>query len=76
MKELRPLAVGSYSAPLSSSRGWHVFRREVITDEDVLHIAKNSFIQRQTYDAYSQIVKGAKIQCVGRQLPEGSQRWE
>jgi parvulin-like peptidyl-prolyl isomerase len=76
MKELRPLAVGGYSAPLQSNRGWHIFRREAITDEDVLHVAKNSFVQRRTFDAYSQIDKAAKIQSVGRQLPEGSQRWE
>jgi parvulin-like peptidyl-prolyl isomerase len=55
------LEVGENSGVLKSFLGYHIFRREALSDSDILELAKACFLQQQTDAVWEKIRKEAKI---------------
>jgi foldase protein PrsA len=59
---LAALKPGGYSQPLASPWGWHIFKRETLSDEDVIAIIKESFVNDKEGEVFAAINKSAKIE--------------
>ena len=60
---LAALKPGAYSQPLSSPWGYHILKREALTDDDILSILKESFMADKEDEVYVKVNKSAKIEC-------------
>lgn len=56
------LKIGEYSAPVASSWGFHIFRREALTDADVLAVQKEAFLEAKDEQIAKEIKDQSKVQ--------------
>jgi len=60
---LAALKPGAYSQPLASPWGWHIFKRETLTDADVLEKLKEMFALEKEDEVFKTIEKFSKVEC-------------
>jgi parvulin-like peptidyl-prolyl isomerase len=61
--ELRP---GEYSKPVESPWGYHVIRREAMSDNDIAGLLKNEFLDAKHAEVLNAIRANAKIEQPGQ----------
>jgi hypothetical protein len=55
------LAPGAYSRPIESMYGFHIIRRETMSDEDIAQVAKEEYMQSKEDEVLQAIEDGAVI---------------
>jgi len=56
------MAPGTYSKPVASPWGYHIIRREPLTDEDILAILKEDYLGEKASETLNKINSEAKIE--------------
>lgn len=62
---LGALQNGAYSRPVASPWGWHIFKREDLTDDDVVAIRKEEFIAAKEEEVLNSVRNNAKVEFFG-----------
>jgi len=60
---LAALKPGTYSKPVETLWGYHIFRREALTDADILKILKDRFMEDKGNETMKTLRETAKVQC-------------
>jgi parvulin-like peptidyl-prolyl isomerase len=63
---LAQLAPGAYSKPIESTWGYHILRREAMTDEDLLTVQKDDFLGKKASELYDKLDGERKAEQPGK----------
>jgi len=63
---LAQLAPGTYSKPVESTWGYHIIRRETMTDDDLLAILKDDFQGRKAAELFDKLDGERKVKQPGK----------
>jgi parvulin-like peptidyl-prolyl isomerase len=60
------LTPGAYCKPVQSTWGWHIIRREAMTDDDLLSILKDDFMGQKATDLFDKLDSERKVEQPGK----------
>jgi len=69
---LARLTPGTYSKPIQSTWGWHIIRREEMTDDDLLSVLKDDFLGQKAADLLDRLDKERKVEQPGKAAPKAA----